>query len=234
MSRNQISPKTRFSFCCCLLLFSLTVLVISNWAGWTAHLGLCRDGKAQVQTLHSNSVLSKGVNEPQVGGLPKEAQDSLKNSDVIRISLLHVGAKLQNEAISILSVYAGCLYLRSASNITRYTWSHFNGVSEIMWPFLALSLSPEWNLEIIPQCLTLDHARSSPHTSVTLALSPVSVIFTGVERWDTEPSSSRSVPESSSELLDTASSLGGGGALAAVFRCNTASSLLLLFLWNDK
>lgn len=88
-------------------------------------LGLLRDGEAQVQTLRSNSVPSKGVNEPQVGGLPKEAQDSLKNSEVIRISLLHLGAKalilLQNEAISILSVYAGCLYLRSASNTTHYT-----------------------------------------------------------------------------------------------------------------
>lgn len=67
-------------------------------------------------------------------------------------------------------------------------------------------------------------------------LSPdsVSSSLMGVERCDTEPSSSRSSSESSSEELLMASSLGGGGALAAVFRWSSVSSLLLLCLQSHN
>ncbi|TNN68613.1 hypothetical protein EYF80_021127 [Liparis tanakae] len=69
------------------------------------------------------------------------------------------------------------------------------------------------------------------HTSCGRELSPDSVrSLIGVERWDTEPSSSRSSSESSSDVLLMASSLGGGGALAAVFLWSSVSSLLLLLL----
>lgn len=62
-------------------------------------------------------------------------------------------------------------------------------------------------------------------------LSPDSVSsLMGVERWDTDASSSRSSSESSSDVLLMASSLGGGGALAAVFLWSRVSSLLLLLL----
>lgn len=70
-------------------------------------------------------------------------------------------------------------------------------------------------------------------TSCVRLLSPDSISsLMGVERWDTDPSSSRSSSESSSDVVDMASSLGGGGALAAVFLWSTASSLLLLLLPN--
>lgn len=146
MSRNQISPKTRFRFFCCLLLFSLTILVISHWAGWTAHWGYTEMVRPRSKPCIPTVCWARGWMNRKWWAAQR-GTDSLKNSEVIRISLLHLGAKalilLQNEAIFILSVYAGCLYLRSASSTTHYTWSHFSGVSEIMWPFLALSLFTE-------------------------------------------------------------------------------------------
>lgn len=74
------------------------------------------------------------------------------------------------------------------------------------------------------------------HTSWVRVLSPdsVSSSLMGVERCDTEPSSSRSSSESSSDELLMASSLGGGGALAAVLRWSSVSSLLLLCLQSPN
>lgn len=73
------------------------------------------------------------------------------------------------------------------------------------------------------------------HTSCVRLLSPESVSsLIGVERWDTDPSSSRSSSESSSDVLVMASSLGGGGALAAVFLWRIVSSLLLFLIQIQK
>lgn len=110
--------------------------------------------------------------------------------------------------------------------------------------FLSLSM---YDMSLLQcKCVSLlgtfvfEHVNLSPdmssdalcfHTSCVRALSPDSVSsLTGVERWDTDPSSSRSSSESSSDVLLMASSLGGGGALAAVFLWRSVSSLLLLLL----
>ena len=72
------SPKARFDFSIVHLPFvfpQCTIHIKFNRMNFP--LGLGRDCEAQVQTLHSRNVLSKGTNRPQVDGLLKEGQDSL-------------------------------------------------------------------------------------------------------------------------------------------------------------
>lgn len=89
-------------------------------------------------------------------------------------------------------------------------------------------------VHILSELISWSRSSNTPWcfpTSCVRVLSPDSVSsLIGVERWDTDPSSSRSSSESSSDVLLMASSLGGGGALAAVFLWSSVSSLLLLLL----
>lgn len=92
----------------------------------------------------------------------EEGQNSPKNSEVVRNSLLYMGPKIstsfQNEIISITPTLNFNIHLCNASN-TR----HENDVRTTTWPFLAFNLLTESRiLESLLQSLMLDHTRSPP------------------------------------------------------------------------